>query len=114
LRQSTAFTKKWRATSERGGTRVRCERVKQDVRDRHDTKFEVLGSKFRTLGLREQRDRHRRRRRSQSPANRRQSRPLRLSGDTNDLSQETFLKGLQKLKGGQVELTPSHASRKDS
>jgi hypothetical protein len=37
----------WRATSARSETRVTCERDKQDVRDRRDTKFEVLGSKFR-------------------------------------------------------------------
>ena len=32
--------------------------------------------------------------------------------DAKDLVQETFLKAFRKLKGGQVELTPSHATEK--
>jgi len=37
-----------------------------------------------------------------------------LEGAAIDLVQEMLLKPFQKLKGVQVELTPSHASRKDS
>jgi len=76
-----------------------AERNKQDVRDRRDVKFEVLGSKFRTFRPSAFRPPH------QSRFSR-QSRPSRFSNAAKDLVRGMLMYAVRGLKGGQLELTP--------
>jgi hypothetical protein len=39
---------------------------------------------------------------------------VRQENEAKGLVQETLLKAFRELRGGQVELTPSHTTRKDS
>jgi hypothetical protein len=77
----------------------RAERDKQDVRDRRDVKFEVIGWKFRTLRSSAFRPPH-------LSSFFRPSRPSHFSDAANDLVREIFLKVIRELKGGQLELPP--------